>query len=48
MKKELFWKAMHEIGTLLAISVAILGTMTLRFAIYAPELLNEILCTIGG
>ena len=48
MIKGLFRKALHGMGFLLTMTAAILGAMTLRFAIYAPELLNDVFRTIGG
>lgn len=42
MKKELIKKMMRGMGILLAIIAAVLATCTLRFALYAPELLTNI------
>lgn len=48
MIERLIKKTVRGIGILLAMTAVILGVMALRFAIYAPELLNDVLCTIGG
>lgn len=48
MIKKLIQKTMYGIGVLLAMTAVVLGVITLRFAIYAPELLNNILRVIGG
>lgn len=48
MIEKLIKKTMRGIGILLAMTAVVLGVTTLRFAIYAPELLNDILRTIGG
>lgn len=48
MIERLIKKTVRGIGILLAMTAVILGVMALRFAIYAPELLNDILRTIGG
>ena len=48
MIEKLIQKTMHGIGVLLVITAVVLGVITLRFAIYAPELLNDILRVIGG
>lgn len=48
MIERVIKKAMHGIGVLLAVAAVVLGIITLRFAIYAPELLGDILCAIGG
>lgn len=48
MIERLIKKTVRGIGILLAMTAVILGVMALRVAIYAPELLNDILRTIGG
>lgn len=48
MIERLIKKTVRGIGILLAMTAVILGVMALRFAIYAPELLNDVLRTIGG
>ena len=48
MIERLIKKTVRGIGILLAMTAVILGVMALRVTIYAPELLNDILRTIGG
>ena len=48
MIERLIKKTVRGIGILLAMTAVILGAITLRFAIYAPELLNDVFRTIGG
>ena len=48
MIEKLIKKTMRGIGILLVMAAVVLGVTALRFAIYAPELLNDILRTIGG
>lgn len=43
MIKKLIKKMMCGIGVLLAMTAVVIGVVTLRFAIYAPGLLNNIL-----
>lgn len=48
MIERLIKKTVRGIGILLAMTAVILGAITLRFAIYAPELLKDVFRTIGG
>lgn len=48
MIERLIKKTVRGIGILLAMTAVILGAITLRFAIYAPDLLSDIFRTIGG
>lgn len=43
----LIQKTMRGIGVLLALTAVAVGVTTLRFAVYAPQLLNDILRMIG-
>lgn len=48
MIERLIKKAARGVGILLAMTAVMLGVVTLRFAIYAPDLLSDIFRTIGG
>ncbi len=48
MIERLIKKTVRGIGVLLAMTAVILGAITLRFTIYAPELLNDVFRMIGG
>lgn len=48
MIERLIKKMVRGIGILLVLAILAVGVVALRFAIYAPELLDNILCVIGG
>ena len=47
MRKKFIKNAAHGAGIVLAIAAAVIGAVTLRFVIYAPELLHYHF-SIGG
>lgn len=48
MKTEIFKKAMRGIAVGLAMLAIALGVSAVRFAIYAPELVNTVLHVVGN
>lgn len=48
MKRELISKCCAAGSAFLAMSAVMLGAIMIRFAIYAPSLLNDVLHAIGG
>lgn len=48
MLEKFVKKALRGIGVLLVMAAIVFSAATLRFAIYAPEMLHQIFHTIGG
>lgn len=48
MKREFLKKIMGSIGVFLAMTAVVMGITALRFTIYAPDVVNSIMRTIGG
>ncbi|MGN0371957.1 MAG: hypothetical protein ACI4F3_04010 [Enterocloster sp.] len=48
MKNKIFKKVISGIGFVLIVTTVVIGVETLRFALYAPHLLNNIFHVIGG
>ncbi len=46
--KKTVKKTIDSIGGFLLMQTAILGAMTLRFAVFAPEILGQVVHVIGG
>lgn len=46
--KKMMKKVVSAIGVLMFMTVGVLGAATLRFAIFAPEVLCDVFRTIGG
>ena len=46
--KKMVKKIVSAIGALTLMAVGVLGAATLRFAIFAPEVLRDVFRAIGG
>lgn len=46
--KKIVKKMVSAAGVLMFMAVGVLGVATLRFAIFAPEVLHDVFRTIGG